>query len=66
MFGIVFDRVENIVKKKKCWLPAFSPFPRLFSKGIFFRVVKKGLFGKNLMTLRKDACENIVGKGEKR
>ena len=30
----VLGRVENIV------LPAFSPFPTMFSKGFFFRVVK--------------------------
>ena len=37
----VSERVENIVgKEKKCWLPAFSPFPIMFSKGIYFRVVK--------------------------
>ena len=22
-------------KGRKCWLPAFSPFPTMFSKGIF-------------------------------
>ena len=27
-------------KRRKCWLPAFSPFPTMFSKGFFFRVVK--------------------------
>ena len=27
-------------KKRKCWLPAFSPFPTMFSKGFFFRVIK--------------------------
>ena len=27
-------------KKKKCWLPAFSPFPTMFSKGLIPRVVK--------------------------
>ena len=27
-------------KKRKCWLPAFSPFPTVFSKGFFFRVVE--------------------------
>ena len=27
-------------KRRKCWLPAFSPFPKMFSKGSFFRVVK--------------------------
>ena len=29
----VFDNVENIMgKRRKCWLPAFSPFPMMFSK----------------------------------
>ena len=27
-------------KRRKCWLPARSPFPTIFSKGFFFRVVK--------------------------
>ena len=27
-------------KRRKCCLPAFSPFPTMFSKGFFFRVVK--------------------------
>ena len=27
-------------KRRKCWLPAFSPFPTMFSKGLFPRVVK--------------------------
>ena len=27
-------------KKRKCWLPAFSPFPTMFSKGFFLKVVK--------------------------
>ena len=27
-------------KRRKCWLPAFSPFPTMFSKGFFLRVVK--------------------------
>ena len=27
-------------KRRKCWLPAFSPFPVTFSKGFFVRVVK--------------------------
>ena len=26
------DREENTVEKKKCWLPAFSSFPTVFSK----------------------------------
>ena len=27
-------------KRRKCWLPAFSPFPTVFSKGFFLKVVK--------------------------
>ena len=27
-------------KRQKCWLPVFSPFPTMFSKGFFHRVVK--------------------------
>ena len=27
-------------KRRKCWLPAFSLFPKMFSKGFFFRVIK--------------------------
>ena len=29
-------------KRRKCWLPAFSPFPTMYSKGYFLRVVKSG------------------------
>ena len=35
----VFDRTENIGgKRRECWLPAFSPFSSMFSKGFSFRV----------------------------
>ena len=35
------DMVENIVGKgEKCWLPVFSLFPTMFSKALFFRVLK--------------------------
>ena len=27
-------------KRRKCWLPAFSPFPTMFSVGFFLRVIK--------------------------
>ena len=37
MMIYVFDSVG---KRRKCWLPAFSPFPTMFSKALFFRVVK--------------------------
>ena len=36
---IFLEWIENIVGRK-CWLPAFSPFPTMFSKGFFIRVVK--------------------------
>ena len=31
---------KHFGERRKCCLPAFSPFPTLFSKGIFLRVVK--------------------------
>ena len=37
----VLGWVENMVgKRRKCWFPAFSLFPTMFSKGLFLRVVK--------------------------
>ena len=37
----VNDSQENIVEKiERCWLPAFSPVPTMFSKSFFHRVVK--------------------------
>ena len=36
----VLGMVENMRRRRKCWLPAFSPFFTMFSKGFFFRVVK--------------------------
>ena len=37
----VFDMVEiHWVKRRKCWLLAFSPFPTVFSIGFFLRVFK--------------------------
>ena len=36
----VLGWVENIVGKgRKCWLPAVSPFPTMFSKGLLFKVI---------------------------
>ena len=36
----LLDKVENIAgKRRKCWLPAFSSFPTMFSKCYFFGVV---------------------------
>ena len=40
MMIYVFDRVEkHCGKKRKCWLPAFSPFTTMFSKALFLRVI---------------------------
>ena len=36
----LLERVENTGKRRKCWLPAFSPFPTMFSKGYLYRVIK--------------------------
>ena len=38
----LFDRVgkKHCGQRRKCWLPAFSPFSPVFSKSFFFRVVK--------------------------
>ena len=37
------DKINGIEKMKcvaRCWLPSFSPFPRIFSEAFFFSVVK--------------------------
>ena len=39
----VLGRVENSGKRRKCWLPAFSLFPAMFSKGFFLRSLKVGI-----------------------
>ena len=37
----IAGRIENILgKRRKCWSPAFSPFPKMFSKDFFLMVVK--------------------------
>ena len=38
----VSEKVENTVGKgkRKCWLPTFSPFPRMFSKASFSKSLK--------------------------
>ena len=37
----VLDRAEKLCgKRRKCWLSAFSPFPSIYSKGSFLRVLK--------------------------
>ena len=47
MREFLHERVKNIVGKgAKCWLPAFSPFPTMFSKTSFQGPLKPGTFGK--------------------
>ena len=37
----LLDRIETHTGKgRKCWLPAFSPFPTVFSKAFFHRNIK--------------------------
>ena len=31
---------KHFGKRRKCWLPAFSPFPTMFSKGFLYRFLK--------------------------
>ena len=33
-------------KRRKCWLPVFSPFPTMFSKALHFRIGKSRDCGK--------------------
>ena len=41
MMQFFFDRgSKHCGERRKCWLLAFSPFPTMFSKGLFFRIVK--------------------------
>ena len=71
-----WDGKKTFGKRRKCWLPAFSPFPSMF----FIRLLSQGRFKAGLCTkpsrfifttqsrlltiLTKKAFENIVGKGE--
>ena len=60
-------------RRRKCWLPAFSPFAKMLSKGFLYRVVivwqrvntlpvSRSLAEK---TLLMKTFEDIAGKGEK-
>ena len=61
-------------KRRKCCLPAFSPFPTMFSKGLILRCHNTGLFVKGFYPfpnkpwfftcLQYKSLENTVGKGE--
>ena len=47
---------KNCGKRKKCWLPAFSPFPTIFSNGFYVRVVNVGIVCERV----KEAAEDRV------
>ena len=54
---LVLGKVENCGKRRKCWLSAFSTFPSMFSKGFFYKVVKKsGLCGRGLNLYLSTKC----------
>ena len=62
MIRLFFDREDNIVgKRRKCWFPAFSPFPTMFSKAYSFGsstvlCVKGVLYVKPLDGFTQVAC----------
>ena len=64
----VYDRVENIVEKRRnCFYKQFPFFPQLFSKASFpdpSKAVTVWEWVNSLTTLKKKALEKTVGKGE--
>ena len=59
----VFNRVE---KRRKCWLPAFSSFLTMFSKGFFLGIIKShGLSGKSkvFVTASTKKSRHVVHAG---
>ena len=55
---------EKLVgKRTKCWLPAFTPFPAIFSKGFFPRLAKARdyvVIGKCIMVLQYRSIKEVV------
>ena len=54
-------------KRRKSWLPAFSPFHTMFSKGFFLKVVKsRDYVGKGqVRESKKEKTQNSTYGGEK-
>ena len=46
----------GLLKSRKYWLPAFSPFSTVFSKAFFLRVEKSGLYGKVFIPFQYNLC----------
>ena len=61
---IVFGWVENIVgKRRKCWFPAFSPFPTIFSKvWIAWKRVNLNLYISRWQPASEPADHRYVGE----
>ena len=50
--NFVLGKVENILEKEKVLVTTNSPFPKMFSKGLFLKVcLKPGLCGKGFKNL---------------
>ena len=45
LFEFFLEKIKkNRMKRRKYWLSTFSPFPTMFSKSLFFRIVKTRAF----------------------
>ena len=45
---VVWKDRKHRRKRRKCWLPALSPFPMMFSKAVFLRLVKRRIYNINI------------------
>ena len=53
----LFNRTENIMGKgRKCLLPTFSPFPKMFPTGLLPRIVECGSCGTQLQDKNSYTC----------
>ena len=48
----LLGRVESIVEKRKCWLPAFSPSPMVFLKGLSLSQTSPGFYVSAVQDLK--------------
>ena len=52
---------KHCAKRRKCWLPAFSPFPTMFSNTLF----PWGLLKVGIVWEKVKACSNVLSNTEK-
>ena len=60
-------RSKHCVKRRKCWLPAFSRFPTMSLKGLFLRVIKSQDCvekGQTQDCVEKGQTQDCVEKGQ--